>query len=222
MHYVQESLAPGEKILKISGYHWMYVMGGVISAIFFFAMAIMILFLGIIYHFYDFTTLPPWKIPLAAAELAMSDYLRAFWHINVVVRVGAMLMVLMGLISIGARMLVRATTEIAVTTKRVILKRGLVSRRVEQMRTDFIEGDDINQTIMGRIFNYGTVKVYGTGTESIFFPGFTADPLDFRRALQSARNMAVQPHAPQQQVAPEPAAQVAAAPVAAAPTLQTN
>lgn len=192
MHYVQESLAPGEKILKISGYHWMYVMGGVLGALFFFVGAVVIVFLGIIYHYYDIMTVPPWMIHKAAAELAMSDYVRAFWHISPLIRLGAMIMVLMGLISIGARMLVRSTTEIAVTTKRVILKRGLVSRRVEQMRTDFIEGDDINQTIMGRIFDYGMVKIYGTGTENIFFPPYTDDPLGFRRALQSARNISVQ------------------------------
>ena len=192
MHYVQESLAPGEKILKISGYHWMYIMGAVVGALLFFFSAILILFLGIIYHYYDITTLPPWMIHKAAAELSTSDYVRSFWHINIIIRLGAMLMILMGLISIGARMLVRATTEIAVTTKRVVLKRGLVSRRVEQMRTDFIEGDDINQTIMGRIFDYGMVKIYGTGTESIFFPPYTSDPIGFRRALQAARNISVQ------------------------------
>ena len=192
MHYVQESLAPGEKILKISTYHWIYVLGSVVSAMIFFLTAIGMLFVGIVYHYYDIVKVPPWMIHKAAAELAMSDYVRAFWHINILIRLGAMVMVLMGLISIGARMLVRATTEIAVTTKRVILKRGLVSRRVEQMRTDFIEGDDINQTIMGRIFDYGMVKIYGTGTESIFLPPYTTDPLGFRRALQAARNISVQ------------------------------
>lgn len=192
MHYVQESLSPGEKILKISGYHWMYVLNGVIGASIFFVLSIVILFVGVIYHYYPISKVPPWMIFTAARELAFSDYLRAFWHIHIFIRLGAMIMILMGLLSIGARMLVRATTEIAVTTKRVILKRGLVSRRVDQMRTDFIEGDDLDQTIMGRIFDYGTVKIYGTGTESIFFPGYTADPIGFRRALQAARTISVQ------------------------------
>lgn len=192
MHYVQESLAPGEKILKISGYHWMYIMGGVFSALIFFVGAVVVLFLGVIYHYYDIIKVPPWMIHKAAGELSAMDYVRTFWYINPLIRLGALLMVFMGLISIGARMLVRATTEIAVTTKRVILKRGLISRRVDQMRTDFIEGDDLDQTIMGRIFDYGTVKIYGTGTESIFFPPFTTDPIGFRRALQAARNISVQ------------------------------
>lgn len=210
MHYVQESLSPGEKILKISHYHWVYVMGAVISALIFFFVAVAIIFLGIIYHYYDITKLPPWNIPAAASELAMSDYARAFWHTNILVRVAAFIMILMGILSIGARMLVRSTTEMAVTTKRVILKRGLVSRRVDQMRTDFIEGDDLDQSIMGRLFNYGQVKIYGTGTESIFFPPYTTDPIGFRRALQAARNMSVQ-----QQVA-------MAANAAAQPNLDPN
>jgi hypothetical protein len=192
MQYVQESLSPGEKILKISHYHWIYIFRSVFSAMFFFVPAFVILFLGILYHYYDIFKLPPWMITKAASQLSIADYIRGFWFTNIVARAFAFVLIVVGLLQIGASMLVVATTEIAVTSKRVVLKHGLVARRVDQMRTDFIEGDDLNQTIMGRIFDYGEIKISGTGMESIQLPKWTTEPVAFRRAIQMARNMSVQ------------------------------
>lgn len=197
MTYTEESLTPGEKILKLTHYHWFYMIGAIINAVMLTVLAGAIMFLAIIYHYYDIVKLPPWMIHKAAAELALSDYMRAFWHTNPIARVVALLMILSGLVQIGVTMLVRATTEIAVTNRRLILKRGLVSRKVEEMRVDFIEGADVNQTIMGRIFGYGQIKTYGTGTENIYFPKYTADAIGFRRAIQAARGMAPGPSGPQ-------------------------
>ena len=110
----------------------------------------------------------------------------------------AFVLIFMGFVQVGGMMLVRVATEIAVTNRRVILKRGLISRKVEEMRVDFIEGSDVNQTVMGRMFGYGQVKCYGTGTENIFFPKYTSDPIGFRRAIQSARSMNLQGFPPNQ------------------------
>jgi uncharacterized membrane protein YdbT with pleckstrin-like domain len=199
MTYIEESLSPGEKILKITQYHWMYLVSGIISALFFMGIALGILFLAIIYHYYDIVKLPPWNIGSAASELAMSDYMRAFWHTNIIARVAAFVLILMGFIQVLAMMLVRATTEIGVTNRRIVLKRGIISRKVEEMRVDFIEGADVNQTVWGRVFGYGQIKSYGTGTESIFFPKYTADAIAFRRAIQAARTMNMPGYGPQAQ-----------------------
>jgi uncharacterized membrane protein YdbT with pleckstrin-like domain len=200
MTYIEESLSPGEKILKVTHYHWMYLVGAVISAAFFVFFAFVTIFLAIIYHYYDIIKLPPWEIHQAAAELAMSDYMRAFWHTNPIARVAAFMLLLMGFLQVIATMLVRATTEIGVTNRRIVLKRGIISRKVEEMRVDFIEGADVNQTVWGRIFGYGQIKSYGTGTESIFFPKYTADAIAFRRAIQAARTMNMPGYMPQGQV----------------------
>ncbi len=198
MTYIEESLSPGEKILKITNYHWMYLVSGIFGAVLFLAMALLILFLAVVYHYYDIVRLPPWNIPQAAHELAFADYTRAFWHTNPIARVAAFILIFMGFMQVGGLMLVRTATEIAVTNRRVVLKRGLVSRKVEEMRVDFIEGADVNQTVMGRIFGYGQVKCYGTGTENIFFPKYTADAIGFRRAIQAARGMNMQGFPPNQ------------------------
>lgn len=196
MTYTEESLGSGEKILKMASYHWMYMLNSVINALFLLLLAMGVIFLAIIYHYYDIVKLPPWMIHKAAAELAIGDYMRAFWHTHPIARVAAFILILMGFIQVLATGLVRMTTEIAVTNRRIILKRGLISRKVEEMRVDFIEGADLNQSIMGRIFGYGQIKAYGTGTENIFFPKYTSEAIAFRRAIQSARTMNTQPQQP--------------------------
>jgi uncharacterized membrane protein YdbT with pleckstrin-like domain len=57
----------------------------------------------------------------------------------------------------------RATTELAVTNHRVIYKRGLFSRHTIEMNRSKVESVDVDQSLMGRIFGYGTVLVRGTG-----------------------------------------------------------
>ena len=55
-------------------------------------------------------------------------------------------------------------TEIAVTNRRVIYKRGFISRATAEMHMDKIESVKIDQSILGRILDYGKVTVLGTGT----------------------------------------------------------
>ena len=79
----------------------------------------------------------------------------------------------------------RATTELAVTDHRVILKRGLVSRYTIEMARSKVESVDVDQSIGGRIFNYGTIFVRGTGGSLEPFRNI-ADPLRFRSAITAA------------------------------------
>ena len=60
--------------------------------------------------------------------------------------------------------LVRSTTEFAVTDRRIIAKTGLISRSTVEMFLDKVESLNVEQTIAGRIFDYGTVTVRGTGS----------------------------------------------------------
>jgi len=58
----------------------------------------------------------------------------------------------------------RLTTEIAVTDRRVILKRGLIRRHTVEMNMQKVESVDVDQTLIGRLFNYGNVTIRGTGS----------------------------------------------------------
>jgi uncharacterized membrane protein YdbT with pleckstrin-like domain len=75
----------------------------------------------------------------------------------------------LALLCVGAIFLARAwfnrwITEIAVTNRRVIYKRGFISRTTAEMHMDKIESVKIDQSVLGRILDYGKVTVLGTGT----------------------------------------------------------
>jgi uncharacterized membrane protein YdbT with pleckstrin-like domain len=53
--------------------------------------------------------------------------------------------------------------EIAVTNRRVIYKRGLIQRETNEMNMDKIESVQIDQSIFGRMLDYGNVTILGTG-----------------------------------------------------------
>lgn len=57
----------------------------------------------------------------------------------------------------------RLSTELAVTDRRVIYKCGIVSRRTMEMNRSKVESVTVDQSIWGRLFDYGTVIVKGTG-----------------------------------------------------------
>jgi uncharacterized membrane protein YdbT with pleckstrin-like domain len=74
------------------------------------------------------------------------------------------------------------TTEIAITDRRVISKKGFISRSTVEMHMDKVESVDVEQTILGRILDYGTVTVKGVGTG--FEPLTTiAAPLELRNHI---------------------------------------
>jgi uncharacterized membrane protein YdbT with pleckstrin-like domain len=58
----------------------------------------------------------------------------------------------------------RWTTEIAVTDRRIILKRGFIRRHTVEMNMQKVESVDVDQTLVGRLFNYGSVTIRGTGS----------------------------------------------------------
>jgi uncharacterized membrane protein YdbT with pleckstrin-like domain len=57
----------------------------------------------------------------------------------------------------------RWITEIAVTNRRVIYKRGFVRRETNEMNMDKVESVQVDQSVIGRMFDFGTVKILGTG-----------------------------------------------------------
>ncbi|MGH9255451.1 MAG: PH domain-containing protein [Vicinamibacterales bacterium] len=76
------------------------------------------------------------------------------------------------------------TSEFGVTTKRVIVKVGLVQRRTLELLLRQVEAIAVDQSIMGRMFNYGSVTLSGTGGVREVFHDIAA-PLEFRRKIQS-------------------------------------
>ncbi len=98
--------------------------------------------------------------------------------------VGLALSVL-GVLWLAAALIRRNATELAVTDRRVIAKFGFIRRSTVELNLAKVESIRVEQTVMGRIFNYGSIIVTGTG--STMDPiAFISDPIRFRQAVQSA------------------------------------
>jgi uncharacterized membrane protein YdbT with pleckstrin-like domain len=79
----------------------------------------------------------------------------------------------------------RATTELAVTDRRVIYKSGLLARHTLEMNRSKVESVDVDQSILGRIFSFGTIIVRGTGG-SLEPIRLISDPLTFRSHITAS------------------------------------
>lgn len=79
----------------------------------------------------------------------------------------------------------RASTELAVTSKRVIAKSGLIRRSTIELNHSKVESFNVEQSILGRIFDFGTIIINGTGGGKTPIPSIES-PLIFRRnAMES-------------------------------------
>ena len=76
----------------------------------------------------------------------------------------------------------RMTTETDVTNHRVVHKTGFIKRRTFEIALDKIESVDVEQSIMGRVLNYGDVRINGVGEGTQNIPTI-ASPLAFRSAI---------------------------------------
>jgi uncharacterized membrane protein YdbT with pleckstrin-like domain len=80
---------------------------------------------------------------------------------------------------VAAEWFERWTTEIAITDRRIIFKRGFIRRDTIEMSVEKVESVDVNQSLLGRLLDYGNITIRGTGTG--FAPLRSIDsPLDFR------------------------------------------
>ena len=75
------------------------------------------------------------------------------------------------------------TSEFGITNKRVLIKVGFIRRNSLETLLTKVEGIQVNQGILGRIFNYGTIMVKGTGGTSNPFHKIEA-PMEFRKKVQ--------------------------------------
>ena len=81
----------------------------------------------------------------------------------------------------AVRALIRyLTTEFAITSRRVIVKFGLIKRITRELNHNRVESLDVRQGVFERIFNAGTIVVRGTGGTPQPV-GFIFQPMEFRR-----------------------------------------
>lgn len=77
--------------------------------------------------------------------------------------------------------------EQGLTNKRVVFKKGIISRSTEEMKLKSVETVEIEQGVLGRLFGYGDVKVTGRGISDVVFKG-VADPIAVKKQIESVSN----------------------------------
>lgn len=113
----------------------------------------------------------------------------SLWSLSHLIALGTILLPLFGL---GLIFLVMAyikykTTELAITSKRVIAKFGFIRRRTVELNINKVESIQVDQGILGRMFNYGTLVISGAGDPQAPIPGIS-EPMAFRRAFIEAQD----------------------------------
>lgn len=78
------------------------------------------------------------------------------------------------------------TSEFAITNKRVMIKVGLISRKTFELNLAKIESVNINQNVLGRLLDYGTITVIGTGGSKEKFYKINS-PIEFRKTIMDAQ-----------------------------------
>ena len=93
---------------------------------------------------------------------------------------------IVGVILFFRMMINKWTTERVLTNKRYIQKTGWISRKTEEISVHKIEEVEFNQSILGRVLNYGSVLISGTGVGKIKL-NLIDDPLIFQKKLNNVR-----------------------------------
>ena len=180
MLYVQQSLAPDEELIHIGSFHWWYNVQAAMSIVWGVVICGMIIGCSVYAQVNLGINLSAYSLPRGAGTL---DVVRA---LHPGIKLVAFLMFLMGLLKFAQMMVNKATTEIAITTSRLIYKRGLVARAVGEISIDRIEGVNVVQGILGRIFDFGRLVIRGMGVGEMVLPPIER-PIVFRKAIEKAR-----------------------------------
>jgi len=152
MSYLRRVLQPDETVVYTTQLHWLIYLRAVLLAMV--------------------------AIALAAAGAAST----AGDNVRLALYAAAALFGLFAVVSGLHALIRRNTTELAITDRRVIYKTGLLSRHTLEMNRSKVESVDVDQTLLGRIFGYGTIILRGTGGSLEPIRNID-DPLSFRSQI---------------------------------------
>ncbi|HLH90736.1 MAG TPA: PH domain-containing protein [Xanthobacteraceae bacterium] len=151
--YIDEILQPGEKVLYSTNAHWVFYFPAIVAWI----VALVLLIISVtVAAGIPSLVMGCWAAAALAAIAALYWTIKGWFH--------------------------RLTTETDVTDRRVVHKTGFIKRRTFEIALDKIESVDVDQTILGRILNYGDVTIMGVG-EGRQTISTIASPLAFRSAI---------------------------------------
>ncbi|MCI5046807.1 MAG: PH domain-containing protein [Aquisalinus sp.] len=195
MSYVEQTLAGDEEIIMRARFNWTYSFWHVFFFILSFAPVA-------VFAWGQF------GLGRSFEDLALGYYVSLF-------------AIFLGCLILLLHMIHLWTTEIAITTYRFIFKTGLISRDTKEVSLGNIEEINLQQSIWGRIFGYGSMTLRGTGVGVIELPNID-NPINVRKTMENARanrnkNVSAQTSAqaePAQNAVADPAQRIEPAPVA--------
>jgi len=165
MSYVEKNLVPGETLLYQTRHHWMVLLGPLLLSILFAALGVAVLAESLVAK--------DGKGMAAGASEATVH----------VMELGGVLLLVAAIGTLTYGVAKRNATEMAVTNKRVLIKTGMGGRRTLDLMLSRVESIAVEETFWGRLLNYGSVIVRGTGgTPESFL--MIAHPQEFRRSVQ--------------------------------------
>ena len=105
--------------------------------------------------------------------------------------IATLYLVFLGWIFIGflifiSMLIEKWTTERALTSRRLIVKIGLIRRSTEEISCNRIEEVNLNQSIFQRILGCGDIKVTGVGSGEIILRNID-NPLEVQRKINELR-----------------------------------
>jgi uncharacterized membrane protein YdbT with pleckstrin-like domain len=77
----------------------------------------------------------------------------------------------------------RWSSEFVITNRRIIIKQGFIARKTFEMNVSKIESVNVDQSLFGRMLDYGSITIIGTGGTRESFHNIRK-PLEFRKAFQ--------------------------------------
>jgi uncharacterized membrane protein YdbT with pleckstrin-like domain len=152
--YIDDILQPGEKVLYSTNAHWIFYWPAIAAWI----LALVVLILSM-------------TAGAGVPALGLSGLAAA-----VVIAIAGLYFAIRGWFH-------RFTTETDVTDRRVVHKTGFINRHTFEIALDKIASVDVDQSIAGRLLNYGSVTIVGVGEGSTKTIDTIASPLAFRSAI---------------------------------------
>ena len=132
-------------------------------------------------HLHPIIYAGPTALALVAIALVAFAFLRG--DLLVVVMWAALPVLLIALVLATIQFIHSRSSEFAVTNHRVVIKTGVIRRHTLELLLQKVEGIGVDQTLVGRMLNLGTIVVIGTGGSKEEFAKI-ANPLEFRHQVQ--------------------------------------